>query len=72
MHQRRSRTGIERGCRVMAKYFKVIEISEEEFIDIAGEDLDCSQLVIPVGKKVFVAVDENSEYEINIPLDLFE
>ena len=55
----------------MNRYFKVIEIKADEFIDNTGEDLDCCQLVIPVGETVFVAVDEDREYEINIPFELF-
>lgn len=58
--------------KVMAKYFKVVEIDADEFIDNTGEDLDCCQLVIPIGNKVFVAIDEDDQDEIEIPLDCFE
>ena len=56
----------------MAKYFKVVEIEAGEFIDKTGEDLDCCQLVVPVGNEVFVAIDEYDQDEIEIPLDCFE
>lgn len=56
----------------MAKYFKVAEIDVDEFIDNTGEDLDCCQLVVPIGNKVFVAIDEDDQDEMEIPLDCFE
>ena len=56
----------------MAKYFKVVEISEEEFINVTGEGLDCCQVSIPTSEGVFVGVDEEQEDEISIPLDCFE
>ncbi|MBP3922017.1 MAG: hypothetical protein J6D27_03540 [Ruminiclostridium sp.] len=55
----------------MSKYFKVVEIKEDEFINKTGSELDCRQLVVPVGNAVFVAVDEHREDEIDIPLDCF-
>ena len=56
----------------MAKYFKVVEIEADEFIDKIGEDLDCCQLVVPVGNEVFVAIDEDDQDVIKVPLDCFE
>lgn len=56
----------------MAKYFKVVEITEEEFINATGEELDCCQVSIPTSDGVFVGVDEERKYEIEIPLDSFE
>ena len=62
----------------MAKYFKVVEIDEEEFDKNVGGVLDCSQIVAPVTdvmgylEAVFVAIDEEQEDEIHIPLDCFE
>ena len=56
----------------MAKYFKIIEIDEDTFEKSTGEELDCSQLAVPIGKAVFVAIDEYDEYEIQVPLDMFE
>lgn len=56
----------------MAKYFKVVEISEEEFIDATGEELNYCQVSIPTSESVFVGVDEERKDEISIPLDCFE
>lgn len=56
----------------MAKYFKIVEIDEETFVKRTGEELDCCQLSAPVGKSVFVAVDEYEEDEITVPLDMFK
>lgn len=56
----------------MTKYFKVIPIDADEFIDTTGEDLDCCQLIVPENNIVYVAVDDCEEYEINIPLDCFD
>lgn len=55
----------------MARYFKITEIEANDFINATGEDLDCDQLVVPTNEGVFVAVDENDECEISIPLDCF-
>ena len=52
----------------MTRYFKMIEIDADEFIGETGEDLDCCQLIVPTGKVAFIAVDEETEYEIQIPL----
>lgn len=56
----------------MTRYFKVMEIEADEFTNATGEDLDCCQLVIPVGGTVFVAFDEDDEHEMEIPLYCFE
>ena len=56
----------------MNRYFKVIEIDADEFINATGEDLNCCQLVVPTNEAVFVAVDEYEEYEISVPLDCFD
>lgn len=56
----------------MARYFKVIEIEADDFVDATGENLDCSQLIVPVGERVLVAVDEDEECEISIPLECFD
>lgn len=40
----------------MARYFKLIEIDRDSFIEATGEDLDCySQLVVPVDGLVYGA-----------------
>lgn len=56
----------------MAKYFKVIEINEQEFINATGEELDCRQVSISTSEGVFVAIDEEQEDELQIALDCFE
>ncbi len=56
----------------MSRYFKVVEINEDEFINATGECLDCCKLVIPKNEAVFVAVDEDDEDELEIPLDCFD
>ena len=57
----------------MAKYFKMVKISKREFVEKTGENLGCyTQSVVPVEKEIFVAIDEEREYEIQIPLDYFE
>lgn len=56
----------------MARYFKIVEIDCDSFIEATSDDLDCSQLVVPVGGEVFVAVDDNDEDELNVPLDSFD
>lgn len=56
----------------MARYFRIEEISGDEFIHTTGEDLDCSQLVVPIGESVYVALDETSEDEMMVSLDSFD
>lgn len=56
----------------MSRYFKLIEIDRDEFINATGEDLDCCQLIVPTNECVFVAIDEDEEYEMSIPLDSFD
>lgn len=55
----------------MARYFKIIEIDSDSFINATGEDLDCCQLTVPVADAVYVAVDDE-EYEISVPMDAFD
>ena len=55
----------------MARYFKIIEIDSDSFIEATGEDLDCCQLVVPTNDGVYVAVDDEED-EMNIPMDTFE
>lgn len=57
----------------MARYFKVIEITRNDFVDATGEDLGyCIQNVIPIDGDVFVAVDDNHEDEFEVPIDCFD
>ena len=51
----------------MARYFKIIEIDRDSFVEVTGEDLDCCQLVVPSGGEGYVAVDDE-EYEMSVPL----
>lgn len=55
----------------MARYFKIIEIDSDSFIEATGEDLDCCQLVVPTSAGVYVAVDDEED-EMNVPMDTFE
>ena len=55
----------------MARYFKIIEIDSDSFIEATGEDLDCCQLVVPTSDGVYVAVDDEED-EMNILMDTFE
>ena len=57
---------------VVARYFRITEISGDEFIQATGEDLDCLQLVIPTGENVYVAVDDASEDDLEVSLDSFD
>lgn len=56
----------------MARYFQVIEIDCDSYINASGNDLDCCQEVVPTNNGVFVAIDDCQEDEICIPLDCFE
>lgn len=56
----------------MARYFKVVEIDCDNFIEATGEDLDCCQLYTVCDGIGYVAVDDTEEDEITVPLDIFE
>lgn len=56
----------------MARYFKIIEINSDSFIEATGEDLDCCQLAVSANDAVYVAVDDEEEYEMSIDMDMFE
>lgn len=57
----------------MARYFKIIEIDRDSFVEATGEDLESySQLIVPVDGLIYGAVDDNEEDEISIPIDFFE
>ena len=58
--------------KAMARYFKVVEIDEKEFESETMEELEDDELVVWVSGNVYVAVDEQEEEEITIPLDCFE
>lgn len=56
----------------MSRYFKIIEIDGDTFSKTIGEILDCSQVIASINGKVYVAVDDQEEYEMNVPLDSFD
>lgn len=66
----------------MARYFKVVEIDRDSFIEATGidtdranefmEDLDCCQLSTVCDGIGYVAVDDTEEDEITVSLDIFE
>lgn len=44
----------------MARYFKLIEIDRDNFVEATGEDLDFySQLIVPVDGLVYGAVNDD-------------
>lgn len=57
----------------MARYFKVTEIKQKDFVDATGETLGhYIQSTIPIDENVFVAVDDDYEDDIYISLDCFD
>ena len=57
----------------MVRYFKMIEIDCDSFIEATGEDLDYySQLIVPVNGLVYGAVDDTDEEELSVPLYTFD
>jgi hypothetical protein len=56
----------------MKRYFKVTEISKEEFRRATGEELDCCQLIVPFNDKVYVAIDDEEESEMSVDLFVFD
>lgn len=55
----------------MTRYFKIVEIDSDSFIEATGEDLDCCQLVVPTNDAVYVAIADE-ECEMSIDMDVFE
>lgn len=58
--------------KAMARYFKVVEIDEKEFERETMEELEENELIVSVSGDVYVAVDEQEEAGITVPLDCFE
>lgn len=56
----------------MAKYFKIVEVDEKEFKNETMEEFYGSELVVSVEDVVYVAIDEEREEEMAVPLDFFE
>jgi hypothetical protein len=55
----------------MARYFKIVEIDEDTFVDATGDGLDCDQMVVSTDGVVYVGINE-CEDEMDIPLDCFD
>lgn len=55
----------------MARYFKLVEIDRDSFVEAVGEDLDCMQLC-SVRDGIIYAAIEDSEAELEIDLTLLE
>lgn len=55
----------------MTRYFKIVEIDSDSFIEATGDDLDCGQLVVPTNDAVYVAIADE-ECEMSIDIDIFE
>lgn len=57
----------------MARYFKVIEIDRDSFIEAASGDLNGYLQVVDMCDGIgYVAVDDTEEDKISVPLELFE
>lgn len=57
---------------MIPRYFKLVEIGRDEFVEATGEDLDCCQVVSVVDGIAYVAIDESEEDELQIDLSLLE
>lgn len=53
----------------MAKYFRLIEIERDEFVEATGEDLDCYQLTCERNGVIYIAASEDAE---ELEIDLFD
>lgn len=51
----------------MARYFKLVEIDQDSFIEAVGEDLNCCQMYGLHDGIIYVAI-EDPEGELNIDL----
>ena len=56
----------------MKRYFKIVEINYDTFTNATVEYLDCIELISPDVGCAYVAIDDNEEYEMRIPLDCFD
>lgn len=66
-------TNIIGGESKMSRYFKIIEIDEDTYIDATGEDLGgWVQSVIPTRDAVYVALDDSCEEEISVSVNSFD
>ena len=57
----------------MAKYFRITEIDAAIFERMAGDKLDCLQVVtLADDGNVYVAVDEDGQDYIDVDLEMFD
>lgn len=56
----------------MARYFKMIEIDVDTFIESTGEDFYGISLIVPTDNGVYVVVDEEETFDMIIPMDCFD
>ena len=56
----------------MERYFLITEISKADFANATGDVLDCNSIVCPVDNNVYVAVDDNAVWDMEIPIDSFD
>ena len=56
---------------IMARYFKLVEIDQDSFIEATGDDLDCLQVVDVCDGIGYIAIADTEE-EMTIDLDAFE
>lgn len=55
----------------MLRYFKITEIDEFHFVSAAGDPGDCDQMVVPTDREVYVAIDDDAEFEMTVDLSCF-
>lgn len=53
----------------MARYFRLIEIERDEFVEATGEDLDCYQLTCERNGVIYIAASEEAD---ELEIDLFD
>ena len=56
---------------MMARYFKIVEIDEDTFVNVTGETFDGCQIEVAEDGVVYVGVAEYED-EIDVSLDWFE
>ncbi len=57
---------------MMPRYFKMIEIDADTFIESTGEDFYGISLIAPTDNGVYVVVDEEETFDMIIPMDCFD
>lgn len=56
----------------MARYFKIIEIDRDSFVEAVGGDFDCFQAVASADEAVYVSVDDGNKSIFSVPLYSFD